>query len=123
MLRWKLDERRAHKEHAALRKAGAPLPQDLRGHEMQFAFDRAFFAYVVQPYDGEVVLFRAEHESRTRFVRDRELGWNGFPRGGVRVVDCPGDHFSMCTEPNVQVLCAKMTAEIDRVIGRAAAGG
>jgi acyl transferase domain-containing protein/thioesterase domain-containing protein len=113
LLRDKVEARRVHRRREALRAAGAALPQELRGAEMQHSFDAAFFRYVVEPYDGRVWLFRAERESRTRFVRDRALGWTRGPQGGVETIDCPGDHFSMCTEPNVQVLCAKLRTAID----------
>lgn len=119
LLRMKLDQYRARREHQQRRARGEALPQDLRGWEMQYCFDRAFFAYRVTEYDGEVVLFRAADEGRARFVRDRELGWGGFPRLGVRVIDCPGDHHSMCTEPNVEVLCRRMREELDRARARA----
>jgi thioesterase domain-containing protein/acyl carrier protein len=113
LLRDKVEARRVYRRHAALRAAGAALPLELRGAELQSAFDAAFFRYVVEPYDGKVWLFRAERESRTRFVRDRALGWAARGPQGVETIDCPGDHFSMCTEPNVQVLCAEMREAID----------
>ncbi len=116
ILKMKLGQRAAYKESQALRARGETLPQDLRGHEMQNAFDRAFFRYQVEPYDGEVVLFRAEHEPGTRYRRDRRLGWGDAARGGMVVVDCPGDHMSMCVEPNVQVLCARYRQQLDRAI-------
>jgi thioesterase domain-containing protein len=92
------------------------LPVELRGAQLQFAFDAAFFRYQCRPYDGRLWLFRAESESRTKFVRDRTLGWEPFAQGGVVAIDCPGDHFSMCAEPHIQTLCARVRAAMDDAI-------
>lgn len=112
----KIQARLLARRNRNLRRRGEVLPQELRGHELQASFDAAFFRYRLRPYDGRIWLFRAEQEYRIRYVRDQELGWGGFPQGGIEVVDCPGDHFSMCTEPNVQVLCRHFMVQMDHAM-------
>ncbi|MEC7583681.1 MAG: SDR family NAD(P)-dependent oxidoreductase [Planctomycetota bacterium] len=118
---WRLIRNKVIKKLRARRteraNQGGSLPVELRGALMQRSFDAAFFRYKVEPYDGKVWLFRATGESRTRFVRDRTLGWDGAPREGVETIDCPGDHFSMCAEPHIQVLCRRLRRGLDAAIG------
>jgi thioesterase domain-containing protein len=45
------------------------------------------------------------------------LGWTPFVLGGLEIVTCPGNHFTMCTEPNVQVLCKHMMDAMDAALG------
>ena len=98
------------------REQGGVMPADLRGFEVQFAFERAFERHRVEPYAGAVWLFRAEEQPQnTRYVFVDDLGWQPYVRGGLAVVHCPGNHFTMCTEPNVQVLCREMMRVLDRV--------
>jgi len=68
--------------------------------------------------DGAATLFRAEEETAitrwTAFDVDERHGWGRFVRDGVHVERCPGNHASMCAEPHVQVLAAKLRASLDR---------
>ncbi len=121
MLKAKIEQRRTSQQHRQLKARGEVLPQELRGAQLQHAFDAAFFRYQCRPYDGRLWLFRAEAESRTKYVRDRTLGWDPFPMGGVVTIDCPGDHFSMCAEPHIQTLCAELRKAMDSAM--ASAGG
>ncbi len=117
ILRQKAQRRAAARDQERARQQGGPLPQDLRGFEVQFAFENAFEQHRVGAYDGRVSLFRAsEQGGGTRYVFDEQLGWGPFVNGGLSVVECPGNHFTMCTEPNVQVLCRHMMAAMDEVM-------
>ncbi|MCB9878130.1 MAG: SDR family NAD(P)-dependent oxidoreductase [Planctomycetes bacterium] len=123
ILRTKIERWNAARDTERARAEGGPLPQEKRGFEVQFAFENAFVQHTVQPYDGRVWLFRAEDQQHgTRYIVDDQLGWAPFARGGLEVVTCPGNHFTMCTEPNVQVLCRQMMSAIDAVIGAPAKG-
>jgi acyl transferase domain-containing protein/thioesterase domain-containing protein len=116
IIRSKLDRRRKRQRHENVAVRGETMPQELRGAMMQDAFDAVFFRYRVQPYDGKVWIFRARTESHTKYVRDASLGWAGFPSGGFESIDCPGDHFSMCAEPHIQVLCQHYRRAMDGAI-------
>jgi thioesterase domain-containing protein/acyl carrier protein len=100
--------------NAKAREQGGVMPSDLRGFEVQFAFERAFERHVVARHEGNVWLFRAaEQPENTRYVFDGDLGWRPWVGGALSVVRCPGNHFTMCTEPNVQVLCRELMAALD----------
>ncbi|MCA8948767.1 MAG: SDR family NAD(P)-dependent oxidoreductase [Planctomycetes bacterium] len=117
ILRMKLDRRASARRTEEAREQGGVMPQAMRGEDVQFAFERAFYRHRVKPYPGAVAMFAAtEPLGGTRYVRDDQLGWGPFVGGGVTVVKCPGDHFTMCTEPNVQFLCREYMAAMDRAL-------
>jgi thioesterase domain-containing protein len=76
-------------------------------------------------WDGHATLFRAREESAlslwTAFEVDREHGWTRYVTGGVTVELCPGNHATMCEEPNVRVLAQKLRAAMDGVAAPAEA--
>lgn len=117
LIKMKLLRRASAKRNEEARQKGGVMPAAMRGEEVQFAFERAFEAHVVQPYEGKLWLFRCtDHDLGTRYVFDEKLGWEPFARGGISVTQCPGNHFTMCTEPNVQILCKQMMAALDEAI-------
>ncbi|MBL9075949.1 MAG: SDR family NAD(P)-dependent oxidoreductase [Planctomycetes bacterium] len=117
ILRMKLERRRSARESSTALRPDGVMPQEMRGLDVQFAFERAFESHVVQSYEGKVWLYRCtEHDLGTRYVFEEHLGWQPFVRGGMSIVQCPGNHYSMCTEPNVQVLCRHMMAGVDEAM-------
>ncbi|MFN7590283.1 MAG: hypothetical protein ACK501_05625 [Planctomycetota bacterium] len=48
----------------------------------------------------------------TRFQNSHDLGWAPFV-ANLHVEVCPGDHFGMCTAPNVDTPCSRLRAAID----------
>ena len=113
-------ERWSAARHTEQGRGDGPLPPEQRGFALQFAFERAFAQHHVAAYGGPVWLFRAEVQRLgARFQTSHDLGWAPFV-ADLHVEVCPGDHFSMCTAPNVDTLCARMRAAIDRAL---AAGG
>ena len=120
ILKMKWDRRVAARTNHEAQSQGGVMPQDLRGFAVQFAFEHAFETHQVAAYDGKVWLFRAEEQNQsTRYVFNEDLGWAPFVRGGLAVTHCPGNHYTMCTEPNVQVLCAAMMKAMDEAMGAA----
>ena len=116
ILRTRYERWVAQRDTARARQLGQPMPQQQRGFAVQFAFERAFGQHVVEPYDGPVWLFRAAvQQLGTRFQASHDLGWAPLV-ARLHVEVCPGDHFSMCVEPNVGVLCARMNAAIDAAL-------
>ena len=76
--------------------------------------------YRPEPYDGDVILFRAEQphplttELDPRYLRtDRALGWDTYCANLV-VHDVPGDHISMVDPPNVDVIAERVAAALER---------
>jgi thioesterase domain-containing protein len=71
--------------------------------------------YEPAPYDGRVLLFRSELYQTGRF-RDLELGWGKLVRGGLDVVETPGNHNSMFVEPAAQVVAAKFNEFLNQAV-------
>jgi acyl transferase domain-containing protein len=121
ILKTKMERWSAARDTEKARNEGGTLPQDKRGFEVQFAFENAFVNHRVKPYEGDVWLFRADDQQHgTRYIVDDMLGWQPFVGGRLDVQTCPGNHFTMCTEPNVQVLCQHMMAGMDAAIAKVA---
>ena len=87
---------------------------------IEAAFRRAVATYQVQPWAGNLVLFRPPLDrhwkvSRGNWVsRQREYvfadnDWTRFAPN-LRVIEVPGDHDSMVLEPNVRVLVSQLRA-------------
>lgn len=109
---------------------GWRLPRFLAHLPVDVVLHFAEKEYVIpEPYDGEVVLFRATRKSSAfdgtlvddtpyRELIDEELlGWEGKTRGGVVVHDVPAGHLSMLQEPTAGFIAERMQRHIDRVLG------
>lgn len=71
--------------------------------------------YQPQPYDGDVLLFRAEQRVPfPGYAVDSNLGWNAWVNGRLVVEDVPGDHLGILAPPNVSVLADKLRAHLDQ---------
>ena len=55
--------------------------------------------YVIKPYDGQVHLFKAEHQ--TFYIPDPiNYGWDKYATRGVIIHEIPGEHSSTFAPPN-----------------------
>jgi thioesterase domain-containing protein/acyl carrier protein len=77
------------------------LPQALKN--VRRGIHQAGMKYFPQPYDGVVSLFRASEKS-LRGVDDPWGGWKELAAGGLEIIEIPGGHVSIMTEPQVAVL-------------------
>lgn len=73
------------------------------------AMERAVRDYRPQEYPGPLTLFRAMDRSVTG-TYGRALGWKALAKGGVRVIDVPGDHRTMLRGEAVRALAVKLSA-------------
>jgi thioesterase domain-containing protein len=82
-------------------------------------------AYKPPPWSGRATLFRAREIGSislwTAVKDDEEHGWSRYLLGGVDVQLCPGNHNTMCEEPNVRVLAAQLREALRRASGAASA--
>ena len=73
------------------------------------------------------MLLRAEAEGSevqgTARILDHQNGWGAYVFGGLEVRDVPGDHTTMCEEPNVRVLARHLRAYLDRCMSTRHPGG
>ena len=66
----------------------------------------------MEPFDNKVYLYKAE--ICVHYVYDTEfLGWKKYAKGGVEVLDVPGDHRSMLLPPNVEVFASILSKNLD----------
>ena len=113
---WEISKRRATE---------APQSQDHQFHnaEIEAAFLEAVGKYTVQPWDGNLQLYRPPlvghwtvskgkqvNSERAYVLHDND--WSQFAPN-LHVTEVPGDHDSMVLEPNVRVLAARMKEAID----------
>jgi len=63
----------------------------------------AFHRYSPKPYPGEMLLLQSSHWPQGPYF-DFKLGWEHLVEGGIEFHRIPGDHPSMFTEPNVNIV-------------------
>jgi thioesterase domain-containing protein/acyl carrier protein len=82
---------------------------DLRANQVEAEIRRhARKGYRPQPYDGDIVLFRAVTRYDPAYAMDEFLGWRDITQGSLDVYDIPGDHYTMLNPPNVELLVEKL---------------
>ncbi len=73
----------------------------------------ASIRYNPEPYAGKVILFKSDHTStEIDNIKDPQLGWGEVSLGGVEIINCPGDHVSMLTDPHVETVANKLRQAI-----------
>jgi amino acid adenylation domain-containing protein len=77
------------------------------------ALNRASYDYVPGEYTGKVVLFKAAVPQHS-LSHDSTLGWQGVAPN-LEIIDVPGDHVTMFSPPNVDVLASKLAALLTRL--------
>ena len=87
--------------------APPPVSSDSQYGPVRSAMERAVRAYRPKQYPGFVTVFRATDRSVTG-TYGRSLGWKGFARGGIRVIDIHADHKTMLRGDAVRTLAAKL---------------
>jgi amino acid adenylation domain-containing protein len=60
-------------------------------------------AYVPKEYPGRITLFRAGKQP-LGIYHDPAMGWSGLALGGLQIIEAPGYHAGMLSEPRVQAL-------------------
>jgi amino acid adenylation domain-containing protein len=96
-------------------KLAAPLHMRTLPSFMKSPYDINYVAinrYAPRPFDGKLILFRAEEQEFADGPRD--LGWSEIFTQGVEVHDIPGDHERMFLEPSIDILAAKLHDAIQR---------
>jgi thioesterase domain-containing protein/acyl carrier protein len=112
---WKLREKVRATRAARRQSQGGAIPAEMwmsRFVELNLAAARE---YEVLPYDGTVTVFRATKVSfdRPEVIEDG-LGWGPYAKGGVDVIDVPGDHMSILAEPHVAVMAHHLSDILER---------
>jgi thioesterase domain-containing protein/acyl carrier protein len=85
--------------YSAVIGLGIPLPRRMWNLKQTTRY--AFKHYQPGSYSGDVVLFRAT-ERGPGSPASLFLGWEDVVSGGIDIIDVPGKHGTMLSEPNVQ---------------------
>jgi amino acid adenylation domain-containing protein len=76
--------------------------------------DRARMRYVLRPYNGHVLLFRASKQI-SGLMADSALGWREVLTGKLDIREIPGHQETMLLEPNVACLAKELTEQLHTV--------
>ena len=76
---------------------------------VQMSHQHALSNYKLQPYPGEITLFRAE-DPDDGCEHPADNGWTKFAGGGLQIHKIPGQHQQIFAQPNVCVLAEKLAA-------------
>jgi hypothetical protein len=87
------------------------LPQIYISEALGVEHNKAYRKYVPRPYTGDVVLFRASKQLRSR-VADDYLGWKPFLNGRLEVCEVYGHQQNLLLEPNVKGLANEVGARL-----------
>jgi amino acid adenylation domain-containing protein len=84
---------------------------------------RAGQHYRPQRYPNRITLFRStevrpdeEGEAKFKIYDDPALGWSEFSSEPVEIHHIPGSHFTLLTEPHVEVLAARLKGCLERSV-------
>lgn len=113
----RLQARQMRQQAQQARESGEALPHNVRYAELEATHMRAYVKYVVQPYAGALVLFRAT-EQPPELRNKPALGWERMV-DDVEVVSIPGDHRAMIESPT---LVTTLSAAIVRAQGHDGGG-
>jgi acyl transferase domain-containing protein/thioesterase domain-containing protein len=92
---------------------GEALPPELVEHHLFRNFITAQAVHKPRTYAGSMALFKATESEMQYLHAGRGLGWEEHVRGGIRVIDIAGSHFSMMAEPGVTELIEGLRREIE----------
>jgi len=113
VLNGRMQATKVRKQAQQARDAGEALPHSVRYAELEATHMRAYMKYIVKPYAGGIVLFRADNQPPELSAKPM-LGWEAMCNA-VEIVPVPGDHRGMIESPS---LVAKLSAAILRAQGR-----
>ncbi|MBW4677719.1 MAG: amino acid adenylation domain-containing protein [Desmonostoc geniculatum HA4340-LM1] len=86
----------------------AEIQQHFRSYKLFKTHAQAMRDYVPQVYPHEITLFRANekipHDFRSPelYSDDPLLGWGKYSQRPIRLIEVPGNHFSMFSEPHIK---------------------
>jgi len=81
-------------------------------HNTDFIVHPAFHRYEPHPYPGKIMLFQSSDWPEGSYF-DFRVGWTDLAQGGVDFHRVPGDHPSMFTEPNVDLVAGELRARLN----------
>jgi len=89
-------------------------------HNADAVIHPAFHRYEPETYPGKIVLLQSSEWPEGDYF-NFELGWRELVQGGIDFHRIPGDHPSMFTEPNAELVAAKLRHYLSPITSRSAA--
>jgi len=86
---------------------------------IQKIFENAGKSYQVTSVQSRAVLFRPRELAPGQAIfyeMDGAMGWNGAFAGGMEIVECPGDHFTMLKAPHLRFLVQQVWQRLQQNI-------
>lgn len=87
-------------------------------HQLEEIHEQAFLGYKVEPYDGDVLLFRAEHQP-LGIIPDETMGWRDSVLGKLETYELPGYSVGLLDEPRIQNLARIFNNRLEEAQRRA----
>jgi thioesterase domain-containing protein len=75
--------------------------------QVQLSNRNALSLYTLNPYQGQITLFRAE-DPDDGYIHPIDNGWTKYAQGGLQIYKIPGQHQEIFSQPNVGVLAEKL---------------
>lgn len=120
-VRARLETMRDNLEQAAWRlrytsrvRMGKPIEGSLRDADQIVLY--TFRAYRPRPYEGRVVLFRRRERPSGSFW-DPAAAWREVIGDRLEIREIPGDHVTIFSEPNVDILARELRLCLDTALG------
>jgi thioesterase domain-containing protein len=92
-----------------------PMSRAYRLEQIAAAHEKAYQAYHPPDYEGQVALFRAEHQPAGR-AADRSLGWAPHVGRTLTVHDVPGHRIGLLSEPRVGPVAGRIVDAMDQAL-------
>lgn len=103
----RLDEARRKIERITWELTAGLGSGDERSRNSDNIVHPAFHRYEPQPYSGKMILLQSSDWPAGSYF-DFKLGWMDLVQGGIDFYRIPGDHPSMFTEPNVNLVAEQL---------------
>jgi acyl transferase domain-containing protein/thioesterase domain-containing protein len=91
---------------------GEALPPELVDVHLFYKFIEAQSRYSPQPYEGDLVLFKASRANMLYLSAGPALGWDRHVHGQIRITNVTGSHLTIMSEPGVSELIEGLRVEL-----------
>ena len=83
---------------------------------MQYEREKLLFNYVIPPLENNFVLFKSKNITPLfEENQDATNGWGQYSKKSIALYECPGDHESILTKPNVRFLAEKIKHSLNNL--------
>jgi thioesterase domain-containing protein/acyl carrier protein len=91
----------------------AAEPAEMIGARAWDSFVEAQTRYEAQPYDGDLLIFRATNATMPYLQAGPSLGWDKLVSGDIQIVEIEAWHESVFESPSIEVVASALNARLD----------